>query len=70
MKRITISLTDDQNERLCREARRREMSLSELIREKLESPTPLPGFVGIADKKLHYDASQVDEELDRTFGRQ
>lgn len=30
---------------------------------------PTPGFVGIADQKLSYDASQIDAELDRTFGR-
>lgn len=70
MKRITVTVTDEQVERLGREARRRHISVSELVREKLEPPVALPGFLGIADKPLPYDASQVDAELDKTFGRE
>lgn len=69
MKRITVSITDEQSERLCREARRRHLTVSELVREKLDSPATVPGFLGIGDKELPYDASEVDEQLDKTFGR-
>lgn len=69
MRRITVTITDAQGERLSREARRRRISVSELVREKLEAPLELPGFLGIADTELSYDASQVDAELERTFVR-
>ena len=70
MKRITVTITDEQCDRLAREARRRHLSISEIVREKLDTSAPaIPGFLGIADKALPYDASEVDEELDKTFGR-
>ncbi|MFN8617813.1 MAG: ribbon-helix-helix protein, CopG family [Dehalococcoidia bacterium] len=70
MKRITVTITDEQNERLGREARRRRVSVSELVREKLEAPVELPGFLGIADQQLPYDSAEVDSELAKTFGRE
>lgn len=39
------------------------------LEETSKAKRPTPGFVGIADQKLSYDASQIDDELDRTFGR-
>ena len=74
MKRITISIPDELNEALCIEARRRGISLSEVIREKVEAELAarrarLPGFVGLANKKLPYSAADADIELAKTFGR-
>ncbi|MGE3073637.1 MAG: ribbon-helix-helix protein, CopG family [Dehalococcoidia bacterium] len=74
MKRITISLPDELNDALCAEAHRRGLSLSQVVREKVESELEkrrnrLPGFVGLADKRLPYSAEDIDEELSKTFGR-
>jgi hypothetical protein len=75
MKRVTISLPDELNESLCLEARRRGLSLSEIIREKVEADlasrrSRMPGFVGLASKKLPYAARDADQELAKTFGRE
>ena len=73
MKRITVTITEEQSERLSREAHRRRVSVSELVRERLdasnEEPPIVPGFLGLADKHLPYDSSEIDAELDKTFGR-
>ena len=74
MRRTTITLPDDLYEGLCVEARRRDLSLSAVVREKIEAQLALrrkrlPGFVGIVDKQLPYSAADVDEELAKTFGR-
>lgn len=74
MKRVTISIEDEQHERLCDEARRRGMSVSELVRERLNDHQAarrrrVPAFVGLVDKHLPYTAQQVDDELAKTFGR-
>lgn len=74
MKRITVSLPDELNETLCIEARRRGVSLSEVVREKIEAQLAarrarMPGFVGLANKKLPYAAADIDAELAKTFGR-
>ncbi len=63
MSHVTISLREDIRRTLEQASRRlRWKKLSKAKR-------PTPGFVGIADQKLSYDASQIDAELDRTFGR-
>ena len=74
MKRVTISIDEQQHERLRSEAKRRGLSVSELIRERLDDHHAarrrrIPGFVGLADKQLPYTAEQVDDELAKTFGR-
>jgi metal-responsive CopG/Arc/MetJ family transcriptional regulator len=74
MKRVTITMPDPVYEQLCVEARRRGLSISEVIREKLDSyfaerRSRLPRFVGLAEVRLPYTAAQVDEELAKTFGR-
>jgi hypothetical protein len=74
MKRVTITIADEQHERLCAEARQRGLSMSELIRERLDDHREarrrrIPGFVGLVDKQLPYTAEQVDDELAKTFGR-
>lgn len=73
MKRITVTVTDEQHERLCMEAHRRRLGISELVRERIDSSLPpagtLPGFVGLANTPLPYEARDMDAELAKTFGR-
>jgi ribbon-helix-helix CopG family protein len=73
MKRITVTLTDEQHERLCMEARRRRLGISEIIREKVDEDltreASLPGFVGLANVQLPYTSLDIDTELAKTFGR-
>jgi len=74
MKRTTISLPDELHETLCLEARRRGLSVSEVVREKIDADftarrNRMPGFVALANKQLPYTAADVDQELAKTFGR-
>jgi hypothetical protein len=72
MKRITVTLTDEQHERLKREAARKRTSVSEVFRAALDhdascKPSPFEGLIGIVSKKLPYSARDVDAELEKTY---
>lgn len=49
MKRIAVTITEEQSERLSREAHRRRVSVSELVRENLDASNEehprVPGFL-------------------------
>jgi len=72
MKRLTITITEEQKQRLCREAKRRGVSVSAVVRERIEraeseQPSPFEGLIGLADVKLPYSAGDIDAELARTW---
>lgn len=70
MKRTTITLPEELAALLDREARRRETSVSALVRDLLESalgvgmPRELP-WAGMIDDPGMAPASRLDEELER-----
>ena len=75
MTRLTIAVPEEVAAGLKDEARRRHLSVSELVRERIgQDPTvdPKTGkrtvpFAGIASKKLRWSGATVDEELARTY---
>lgn len=72
MQRITVTLTDEQAARLRREAKRRSVSLSAVVREKVEpesestEPRVIP-WAGIFDSGKRNLARDIDEELAKTW---
>lgn len=76
MKRITVTLTEEQEARLRDEAERRSVSAAELLQEAIDEVIERwegcgfepPGFIGISDVALPYNARDMDVELARTFG--
>lgn len=72
MQRITVTLTDEQAARLRREAKRRHLSVSAVLREKVEPqgdsmpPRAIP-WAGIFDSGKPNLARDIDEELAKTW---
>jgi len=70
MKRTTITISDELAALLDREARRRETSVSGLVRDLVETalgigkPRELP-WAGMIDDPAMAPASRLDEELER-----
>jgi hypothetical protein len=72
MTRLTITVPEEVAARLKREARRRHVSISGLVRERLSHECAPAGrravpFAGIVNVKLPWNAAQIDEELARTW---
>ena len=78
MTRLTITLPEHVAAGLKREARRRRVSVSHLVREQLKawpsSPTDAEdelerrfAFIGIVNAKLPWNAEDIDEELAKTY---
>lgn len=70
MKRITISLPDDLGAAVEREARRRRLPVSQVIRERLESDLGVGGtarqikFAAVGRSGQHDTARRVDEIIE------
>lgn len=72
MKRITVTITDEQAETLARTSQRCGVPVSELIRNLLEKdqrdkPSPFEALIGIVSKKLPYDSADIDAELAKSW---
>ena len=72
MKRITVTITDEQAERLARRSERCGLPVSAVVREILEleygsRKSPFADLIGIASKELPYSAANIDEELAKTY---
>lgn len=72
MKRITVTLTDEQATRLVQQSRRKGLPVSAIVRdliekEEAEKVSPFVGFIGLASKKLPYSSADIDDELERTW---
>ena len=71
MKRITVTLTEEQEARLRDEAERRSVSAAELLQEAIDEVIERwegcgfepPPFLGILDIKLPYTSDEVEERL-------
>ena len=71
MTRLTVTLTEDQAQRLRREAEAKRITVSELVRDAVdealrtceERRAAPPAFLGIIDVELPYSAADIDEEL-------
>lgn len=75
MKRITISLPDELGAAVEREAHRRRVPVSRVIREKLEKAATAPSggeraisFAAIGRSGHHDTARKIDEILDAEWG--
>jgi hypothetical protein len=74
MKRTTITLTDELAELLAREAERRRMTVSELMRNLItesllgsqEKPRDIP-WAGLVDEPAMVRAENIDEVLSKTW---
>lgn len=72
MKRITVTITDEQHERIQREASRKGLPVSEVLREALDhnascKPSPFEAMIGIVNKKLPYSSADIDAELEKSW---
>jgi Arc/MetJ-type ribon-helix-helix transcriptional regulator len=72
-RRTTITLTERIDEEVRKDARRRRLSVSEVIREALNKFYGEPGeevdvpFIGIGDSGRDWSAVDFDRELERTW---
>ncbi len=77
MTRLTVTLSEEQNDRLRREAESRRLSVSELVRDAIdealrrrdEQRAAPPAFLGIISVDLPYNARDIDTELAKSFGK-
>ena len=72
-RRTTITLPERIDDEVRRDARRRRVSVSQVIREALAKVYGEPGeevdvpFIGIGDSGRDWDAADFDKELERTW---
>lgn len=72
MKRITVTISEEQAARLARTSRMRGVPVSALIRDLLdeagrEKMSPFEAMIGIVSKKLPYCAADIDAELEKSW---